>query len=124
MKKVICFFLACSLFIAAIETSFATSLRGDDEVELRKKGGVNGNGPKSPERIPIVCLLNESSQTISSSAAGSVGVVSIVVENVTTGTFYQDCFTLSHVMYLPEAGSYTVAYTTAVGDVYVGNFSL
>lgn len=124
MKRIICFLLACVLLGSGTYICFAGLVRGDDEVELRKKGSGEGNGPKGPGTIPIVCLLNDSLQTISSSASSSLGVITITVENLATGTTYQDVFSTSHVMYLFETGSYIITYITVFGDVYEGSFIL
>ena len=124
MKRIICFLLACVMIGSGSYACFATLLRGDDEVDLHKKGGGEGNGPKAPATVPIVCLLNTSSQTISSSAPAALGLVTITVENQSSGVVYQDCFSVSHLMYLSETGSYTVSYVTVSGDVYEGSFIL
>lgn len=123
MKKIIIIVMAIALSGLACTLLNAAILRGDDEIELNKTGGL-GNQPKGPSYCPITCFINYSTNCLTAVASTSVVPVDVVIENQTTESVLNSSFITSMSLILNEAGLYVVTFTTSGGDEYTGTFIL
>lgn len=127
-KKIIllaaCFFMAAT----ALATSTGTTMEDLMDVQIRKEDEhVNTGRPHAPARILFNGELNTDMGVLFVYSTYDVGEVAALIENFTTGEYFEYSFDSYETAILPIScteGFWKITLTLDTSDVYVGEFEL
>ena len=120
--------LAC--MIASFATSWAFPIRENSRdpipIPIIKIPTPPGDTPQSPVVTPFTVLYDSGFGMVMVSTVAPMGTISVIIENVSTGTFISDSFdsTYPGVFYLPnESGTWDITLILPSGATFGGSFS-
>ena len=128
MKRILLFLVA---LLSCAPLMSAQSGGGDDPVIIFiGEGGSVGSTPiiHAPAIIPIEAAYYPSMSTIMVNFLYPLGIVSVEIENQTTGTYAQTNVNASQGVHpfliSGTAGHWTITFTLSNGKVYFGEFDI
>lgn len=86
-----------------------------------------GHINRSQEEVPITCYVDADAGYLVVSFSGSIGNVSIDIDNTTTGESSSSVvpgFGTSILYFSGTSGSWIVTFTLSTGEVYYGEFNI